>query len=65
MVECNLAKVEAEGSNPFFRFIYIYMFGTIINMIKTFFGLDKPLLGLRFGLSLLFGLIPFRLFGVL
>ena len=20
MVECNLAKVEAEGSNPFFRF---------------------------------------------
>ena len=21
-VECNLAKVEAEGSNPFFRFLF-------------------------------------------
>lgn len=24
MVECNLAKVEAEGSNPFFRFLDFY-----------------------------------------
>lgn len=36
-----------------------------INNLRTYLGLSHPLVSLRFGLCLLFGLIPFRLFGIL